>query len=64
MKAKELRELTPEEIKKKEKDLKEELFNLRFQHSTGQLENTARMKMIKKDVAKTETVLREKELKR
>jgi large subunit ribosomal protein L29 len=64
MKAKELRELTPEEIKKKEKDLKEELFNLRFQHSTGQLENTARMKSIKKDVAKTETVLREKELKR
>ncbi len=64
MKAKELRELTPEEIKKKEKDLKEELFNLRFQHSTGQLENTARMKTIKKDVAKTETVLREKELKR
>ena len=60
MKAKELRELTPEEIAKKQKDLREEVFNLRFQHSTGQLENTSRMKIIKKDLARLTMVLREK----
>jgi len=60
MKAKELRELTPEELLKREKDLKEEIFNLRFQHSTGQLDNTSRMKLIKKDVARIEMVLHEK----
>ena len=62
MKAKDLKELTREELLKREKDLKEEMFNLRFQHSTGQLENTARMKVIKKDVARLETVLRQQEL--
>jgi large subunit ribosomal protein L29 len=62
MKAKDLKELTKEEILKKKKDLKEEMFNLRFQHSTGQLENTARLRLLKKDVAKIETVLRQKEL--
>ncbi|HOD74606.1 MAG TPA: 50S ribosomal protein L29 [Syntrophorhabdaceae bacterium] len=61
MKARELKELTKEELAKKKKDLKEELFNLRFQHSTGQLENTARMNTLKKDVARIETVLSEKE---
>jgi large subunit ribosomal protein L29 len=60
MKAKELRELTPEEIAKKQKDLREEVFNLRFQHSTGQLENTSRMKIIRKDLARVTMVLREK----
>ena len=60
MKAKELRELTAEELLKREKDLKEEIFNLRFQHSTGQLDNTSRMKLIKKDVARIEMVLHEK----
>jgi large subunit ribosomal protein L29 len=54
--------LTPEELLKKKKDLKEEMFNLRFQHSTGQLDNTARVRMVRKDVAKLETVLREKAL--
>ena len=62
MKAKDLKELTKEELLKKKKDTKEELFNLRFQHSTGQLENTARLKLLKKDVAKIETILRRKEL--
>jgi large subunit ribosomal protein L29 len=62
MKAKELKELTKVELLKKQKDLKEELFNLRFQHSTGQLENTSRSKSLKKDVARIETVLRQKEL--
>jgi large subunit ribosomal protein L29 len=54
--------LTAEELLKREKDLKEELFNLRFQHSTGQLDNTARLKQLKKDVARLETVLRQKAL--
>jgi large subunit ribosomal protein L29 len=60
MKAKELRDLTPEEILKREKELKEEAFNLRFQHSTGQLDNTSRMKLVKKDIARIELVLHEK----
>jgi large subunit ribosomal protein L29 len=60
MKGRELKELTKEELLKKKKDAKEELFNLRFQHSTGQLENTARLKLLKRDVARIETVLQEK----
>ncbi|HBA54738.1 MAG TPA: 50S ribosomal protein L29 [Syntrophorhabdus aromaticivorans] len=60
MKAKELRDLTVEELLKKKKSFKEEMFNLRFQHSTAQLENTARMRLLKRDAAKVETVLREK----
>ena len=62
MKGKDLKELTKEELLKKKKDTKEELFNLRFRHSMGQLENTARLKLLKKDVAKIETILRQKEL--
>lgn len=62
MKAKELKDLTVEELLKKKKDVKEEVFNLRFQHSTGQLENTARMKLVKRDVARIETIIKEKEL--
>jgi len=62
MKAREFRDLTKEELLKKKKDFKEEIFNLRFQHSTGQLENTARMKLLKRDVARIEMALREKEL--
>jgi large subunit ribosomal protein L29 len=60
MKAKELRELTREEIVKKQKDLKEEVFNLRFRYSTGQLDNTSRMKIVRKDLARVTMVLREK----
>lgn len=60
MKAKELRDLTAEELLKRKKDLKEEMFNLRFRHSTGQLENTARLKQAKKDIARMELVLHEK----
>ena len=62
MKARELKELTAEELLKREKELKEEIFNLRFQHSTGQLDNTARLKQIKKDIARVETTLRQKAL--
>ncbi len=60
MKAKELRELSAEELLKRKKDLKEEVFNLRFRHSTGQLDNTSRMRLIRKDIARIELVLHEK----
>lgn len=59
MKAKELRDLSIDELKEKEKDLHQELFNLRFQKATGQLGNTAALGKAKKDLAKVKTVLRE-----
>ena len=62
MKTKELRELTVEELNVKLKDLSEELFNLRFRHAIGQLENPASLNNCKKDIAKVKTLLREKEL--
>jgi large subunit ribosomal protein L29 len=62
MKAKELKELTVEELTKRKRDFKEELFNLRFQHSTGQLENTSRLELVKKDIARIETIIRQKGL--
>jgi large subunit ribosomal protein L29 len=62
MKASDLRDLSVDELKAREKDIREELFNLRFQHATGQLENTMRIPQVKKDLARIKTVLREKEL--
>ena len=62
MKTKEIRELTVEELNTKLKELKEELFNLRFRHAIGQLENPASLNVCKKDIAKVKTILREKEL--
>ena len=62
MKASEIRELTAEELQSKLKALKEELFNLRFQLAINQLENPARIKAVKKDIARVSTVLREIEL--
>ena len=59
MKVKEIRELTTAEMLDQEKQLKEELFNLRFQLATGQLENTARIKEVSKSIARIKTVLRE-----
>ena len=59
MKVKEIRELTTAEMLDQEKQLKEELFNLRFQLATGQLENTARIKEVRKSLARIKTVLRE-----
>ena len=59
MKVKEIRELTTAEMLDKEKQLKEELFNLRFQLATGQLENTARIKEVRQSMARIKTVLRE-----
>lgn len=63
MKASELRELTIEELDKKIDDLKQELFNLRFQMATGQLDNPIRIRQVKRDIARTKTILRERELK-
>ncbi len=59
MKAIEIRELSREERQQKMGDLKEELFNLRFQHEIGQLENPQKMKQIKRDIAKIKTIIRE-----
>jgi large subunit ribosomal protein L29 len=60
MRARELRELSVDELSHKERDLKEELFNLRFQRATGQLENLMRLTQVKRDIARVKTVLREK----
>lgn len=62
MKAKELRDLTTAEIEQKIASLKEELFNLRFQLATGQLENPSSIKNVRKSIARAKTVLREREL--
>lgn len=62
MTSKEIRELSTEEQQTKLKDLKEELFNLRFQLAINQLENPTRIKAVKKDIARISTILREDEL--
>lgn len=62
MKATEVRELNTEELESKLKDLKAELFNLRFQLTINQLDNPMRIKAVKKDIARIKTVLRENEL--
>ncbi len=63
MKAKDMRELSVNELTEKLSDLKAELFNLRFQHAINQLENPLRMKDVKRDIARVKTLLRENELK-
>ena len=62
MKAKELRNMSNEELMKELNDFKSELFSLRFQLATGQLENTARIKFVKKDIARVKTILAERKL--
>ncbi|AQX52892.1 50S ribosomal protein L29 [Priestia flexa] len=62
MKANEIRDLTTAEIEQKVKALKEELFNLRFQLATGQLENTTRIREVRKAIARMKTVVREREI--
>ena len=59
MKASEIRELTPAELENKLRDLKKELFNLRFQHAINQLDNTMRINAVKKDIARILTVMHE-----
>ena len=63
MKVSEIRDLGPEEMQKKADDLREELFNLRFQHGTGQLENTTKLKQAKRDIARLKTIIRDVSLK-
>ena len=61
MKAKDFRELTTEELEAKLKELKTELFNLRFQLATGQLENTGRIREVRKGIARMKTIISERE---
>ena len=62
MRAKEIRDLSVEELKEKEREIGQELFNLRFQKATGQLGNTAMIRQTKKDLARVKTILRELEI--
>jgi large subunit ribosomal protein L29 len=62
MKASEIKDLSMEEMLRKLDDLKEELFNLRFQHETGQLENPQKMKQAKRDIARVKTFIKQSKL--
>lgn len=62
MKAKDLRDLTPAELEQKYLDFKDELFNLKFQLATGQLENTARIRTVKRNIARVLTIMNEHKL--
>lgn len=60
MKMKELKDLGPVELTSKEQDLRRELFNLRFQASTGDIQNPSRMRLVKRDIARVQTALSQK----
>lgn len=60
MKARELRELSEDELQNKERELADQLFKLRFQHTLGQLENAMKLRNIRHDIARIKTVLKEK----
>ena len=60
MKPAEMRDLSLNELQTKEEDLRGEAFNIRIKRSTGQLENTARLKQLRRDIARVETIMREK----
>ena len=62
MELKKMRELTEDELNTELDKMKKELFNLRFQHVTGQLENPVKMRELKRDIARVKTIIREKEL--
>ncbi len=62
VKTNEIRKLSQADLEKKAIDLKSELFNLRFQLATGQLDNASYIKSVKKDIARVKTILREREL--
>jgi len=62
MKAKEIREMSPAELNAKLGDLKKDLFQLRLQHATNQLENPMRIAAVKKDIARVQTIIRQKQL--
>ncbi|MBQ8121445.1 MAG: 50S ribosomal protein L29 [Ruminococcus sp.] len=61
MKASEINNMTADELNSKLAELKQELFNLRFQHAVNQLENPMRLKAVKKDIARVKTVIRKQE---
>lgn len=61
MKASEIRDLSLEEMEKKVATLKESYFNLRFQHETGQLENSSMLKRTRKEIARVKTIIRQKQ---
>jgi large subunit ribosomal protein L29 len=63
MKANEMRELSPEELERKLLDLKQEMFNLRFRHASGQLENPRKLGQTRKTIARAQTILRQTQLK-
>ena len=63
MKSSEINEMNLDEMQRKISDLKEELFNLRFQHEIGQLENPQKMKQVKRDIARINTIRREVQVK-
>ena len=62
MKAEEVRKLSGAELESKLADLKKDLFNLRLQHATNQLENPIRIAQVKKDIARVKTIIREQQL--
>ena len=62
MKAKEIRDMSREEMTQKLEELKKDLFNLRFQHATNQLENPIKIVAVKRDIARINTIIREKEI--
>ncbi len=62
MKATELREMTAEKLEQELVELKEQLFKLRFQHATNQLENPMELKTVRRDIARVKTIMREMEL--
>jgi len=62
VKARELREMSDRDLDRKLRDLKEELFNLRFQASTGQLDNPMRIRLVRRDIARVLTVVRERQI--
>ena len=62
MKAEEIRKLSGSELENKLKDLKKDLFNLRLQHATNQLDNPIRIAQVKKDIARVKTIIREQQL--
>ncbi len=57
-----LRDLSVDELLQKDVELRKELFNLRFQHATHQLENTSRLKLVRRDIARVKTIIREKQM--
>ena len=61
MKARELRDLGIEELATKEREFRDEEFKLRFRHATGQLEKTARLRQLRREIARVKTIMREKE---